>query len=107
MATANGKQCPWCGRWCLKDDACSYVFACGLEDTGVFHVGLGCGRSWCWTCGKKYCSPYYDVITGVRCPDARDHHDAACCLAEPGFVAAEYCMGGHNPHCAPRTFETG
>ena len=53
MSLDDAKQCPWCARWCLKDAACAYVFACGLETTGTFHVGKGCGKSWCWTCGKS------------------------------------------------------
>ena len=52
----DAKQCPWCQRWCLKDNACDYIFACGLETRGTFVKGAGCGRSWCWRCGLKYCS---------------------------------------------------
>ena len=98
----NAKQCPWCDRWCLKDGACDYVFSCGLDYTGTFVVGSGCGRTWCWTCGKKYCLPYHDATTGVRLPGAKNHHDAHCCKLEPGFEESEYCGGGHNPHCARR-----
>lgn len=98
----HGRKCPWCGRWCLKDTACAYVFACGGADNGTFVVGSGCGGSFCWTCGKKCCGPYYDAASGARAPTARDVHDAACCRAADGFVQAEYCGGGCNPHVAPR-----
>lgn len=97
---ASGKQCPWCSRWCLKDNACSYIFACGLDDK-AFHKESGCGRSWCWDCGKKYCSLYYDPVTGVKCPDARDQH-GECCARESGFKQEDYCGGGHSSHCAKR-----
>ena len=96
----DAKVCPWCGRWCLKDNACAYVFACGLDFTGVFHVGAGCGRTWCWTCGKKYCTPYCDPATGKELPGKKDHHNATCCLAEG--PQEDYCPGGHSGHCAKR-----
>lgn len=99
----TAKQCPWCARWCLKDNACAYIFACGLDEKGKFHVGQGCGRSWCWTCGLKYCGAYYDAATGLKCAGARDQHNA-CCAAEAGFSAEAYCKGGHSSHCAPRSF---
>ena len=100
--TTDAKACPWCGRWALKDAACDYIFACGLDHNNKFQVGSGCGRSWCWTCGKKYCSPYHDPVTGERLPTAKDRHDPFCCKAEPGFKQEEYCEGGHSSHCAKR-----
>lgn len=96
----DGKQCPWCSRWCLKDAACSYIFACGLDNTG-FHKDMGCGRSWCWDCGKKYCSLYYDPLTGLKMAGAKDVH-GDCCSNEPGYKKEDYCPGGHSSHCAPR-----
>lgn len=98
----DAKQCPWCQRWCLKDAACAYVFACGLETSGKFHTGQGCGRTWCWTCGKKYCSPYYDPVTGQRLQGAKDNHNPFCCKEEAGFKEEDYCGGGHSGHCAKR-----
>jgi hypothetical protein len=100
---SDAKQCPWCTRWCLKDDACNYIFACGLQTGGGgFVVGAGCGRSWCWACGKKFCGMYVNPETGVRTEGARDAHDAVCCRGEPGFSEEEYCGGGHNSHCSAR-----
>ena len=102
MGSNDAKMCPWCQRWCLKDTACSYVFACGLDTGGKFHVGYGCGRTWCWECGKKYCTLYYDAVTGVKSAKAKDTHDGACCRVEEGFKQDEYCGGGHSSHCAKR-----
>lgn len=96
----DGKQCPWCSRWALKDAACSYIFACGLDGKG-FHKDAGCGRSWCWDCGKKYCSAYYDPVTGNKCANAKDTH-GQCCRDEEGFKEEDYCGGGHSSHCAKR-----
>lgn len=98
----DAKQCPWCSRWCLKDQACNYIFACGLETTNVFQIGAGCGRSWCWECGKKFCGVYYNPKTGLKMPAAKESHDAQCCKAEPGYKQDDYCSGGHNSHCEPR-----
>jgi len=98
----DAKQCPWCERWCLKDNACNYIFACGLDTGRGFVVGHGCGRSWCWGCGKKFCSLYYDPTTGVKLPTARDNHDAECCKRDPTFTTESFCAGGCSPHCAPR-----
>jgi len=101
----DAKQCPWCERWSLKDAACNYIFACGLEEKGTFKVGAGCGRSWCWQCGKKFCSLYYNPQTGIKAPSARETHDSECCKKEQreqGYKQDEYCPGGHNSHCSPR-----
>lgn len=100
---ADAKQCPWCDRWCLKDDACNYIFACGLQTgTNKFVVGTGCGRSWCWKCGKKFCGIYIDPTAGVKASTAKENHDALCCTKEQGFTTADYCPGGHNSHCEKR-----
>lgn len=98
----DAKQCPWCERWCLKDKACNYIFACGLQDNNVFKIGQGCGRSWCWQCGKKFCSQYYDPVTGKKHPNAKESHDAQCCRLEPDFKEGLYCPGDHNSHCSKR-----
>jgi hypothetical protein len=95
----EAKQCPHCERWALKDSACSYIFACGLDEKNIFHKDMGCGKSWCWTCGKKYCGYYYK--NGIKCTDAKDSH-TDCCKQEEGFQQSEYCEGGHSSHCYKR-----
>ena len=99
--TQDARQCPWCKRWCLKDMACAYIFACGLDDLNKFHIGSGCGRSWCWECGKKFCSQYIDPETGIKTKDAKEIH-GKCCSLESCFIQEEYCPGGHNSHCDKR-----
>lgn len=96
------KQCPWCERWCLKDKSCNYIFSCGLESTGKFHIGAGCGRSWCWQCQKKLCGQYSNPQTGQKLSSARENHDAQCCKQEKDFSKETYCGGGHNSHCEKR-----
>ena len=98
----DAKQCPWCERWALKDNACSYIFACGLTDKNIFRIGEGCGKSWCWDCGKKYCGVYYNKETGQKSQMAKDTHTSECCKGEEGFNKDNYCEGGHSSHCAKR-----
>lgn len=98
----DAKQCPWCERWCLKDDACNYIFACGLQTSGAFVVGAGCGKSWCWQCGKKFCGLYYNPETGTKSPEAKESHNNTCCSNEQSFKQGDYCPGGHNSHCEKR-----
>jgi hypothetical protein len=96
----DAKQCPHCKRWALKDNACNYIFACGLTTEGIFIVGGGCGKTWCWECGKKYCGQYY-TLQGEKCKDAKDIH-TDCCIKDEGFTKNEYCEGGHSAHCLKR-----
>lgn len=104
-------QCPWCDRWCLKDDNCMYIFACGLDYRGVFHPDSGCGNSFCFQCGLKYCGPYY--TSGVsqnqkkyeKHANARDTHDSKCCIKSSSFCPLQFCAGGHSSHCPPRVFD--
>lgn len=98
----DAKQCPWCFRWALKDNNCNYIFACGLDEKGVYHKNAGCGRSWCFCCGKKYCGQYIDLNSGKRAANAKDSHDNFCCTLESGFIEADYCCGGHSSHCSLR-----
>ena len=98
----EAKQCPWCERWALKDKSCNYIFACGLDESGNFKVQHGCGRSWCWFCGKKFCGTYIHPQTGRKTPNAREFHDATCCTLEPNFIKEDFCQGGHNSHCETR-----
>lgn len=95
----DAKQCPWCQRYCLKDNNCNYIFACGLDFRNTFQKGQGCGRSWCFECGLKFCGQYYS-LEGLKVSNKTEH--GACCALEPGFVQHEYCPGGHNSHCAKR-----
>lgn len=95
------KQCPWCQRWCLKDDKCNYIFACGLEANGKFIIGAGCGSSWCWQCGKKFCGPYY-LSNGQKASTAKEMHDSHCCKKSSEFTQETFCEGGHNSHCEKR-----
>ena len=60
---SDAKQCPHCKTWALKDAGCSYIFACGLDEKNTFQKDTGCGKSWCWTCGKNTVD---NIITNKR-----------------------------------------
>ncbi len=94
------KSCPWCGFAFEKDEKCSFMY-CGLLENGNF-TSLGCGRSFCWTCGKKYCGQHYDPETRQPTTGLKSQHDANCCKQESGFMQDAYCPGGHSSHCPKR-----
>jgi hypothetical protein len=102
-------QCPWCGRRAAKDMACNWV-CCGLardaDGRERFHVGMGCGRQWCFKCGLRLCSPMFDDKSGARLPSTPTHHGYACCAAEAAVLGKRpqdaYCPGGHNSHSDKR-----
>lgn len=97
----NAKKCPWCFRWALKDQACNHVI-CGVDTKRAFVVGHGCGRQFCFLCGKKLCARIHNPDTGKREP-GRTSHTAICCAhTEPDFDRSQYCPGGHNSHCPKR-----
>jgi hypothetical protein len=95
----NAQKCPWCERWATKE-GCDFIFACGLTPEG-FKIGQGCGKTWCFKCGKKYCGQYINAETGAKLKDARDHH-GDCCEKEAGFKKEEFCAGGCSSHCKKR-----
>jgi len=95
--STDAKQCPWCGRWALKDAACNYV-VCGRSTRG-FVLNEGCAKAWCFECGGKLCGPpMYDLVTG-RQLHANENHNHRLGSAEAIECGGEgYCPGGHNSH---------
>jgi hypothetical protein len=94
-------MCPHCERMTSKPEGCNYVFACG-ETHGGFQVGLGCGKPFCYECGKKFCTQKYDPKTGKEMGGYLQNHTSKCCKLAHGFDEDEYCPGGHNSHCNKR-----
>lgn len=72
----------------------------------MFQPLYGCGKSWCFQCGKKYCGKYYDISTGKKSNYAKDNHNLLCCKLEcngdENKLKEEYCEGGHSSHCLKR-----
>ncbi|MBD52955.1 MAG: hypothetical protein CL450_06645 [Acidimicrobiaceae bacterium] len=94
---SDAKQCPWCERWSLKDDQCNYV-VCGRPEVGVFILGMGCGRAWCYECGGKLCGRMFCEETGELLDPNEDHNHIGNPDAQRACSAPGFCMGGHNSH---------
>ncbi len=90
------RQCPWCHRFAIKDDACMYV-VCGRDHRG-FNLGMGCGRAWCFKCGLKLCGRMYCDTTGAMLDANEDHNHTPGTEAHAACNGEGYCLGGHNSH---------
>jgi len=44
----DASQCPTCGEWRIKDNACNYV-QCSNNYEGI---PTSCNVPWCWLCGR-------------------------------------------------------
>ena len=91
------KQCPWCERWCIKDDRCNYV-VCGRVEVGVFMVGAGCGQAWCFQCGGKLCGRMFCETTGELLNADEDHNHLDDPEGRRACSGVGFCPGGHNSH---------
>lgn len=105
-ADDDARPCPWCGRWAMKDPACNWVCCGEFNDAemGVrgFRVGMGCGRQWCFRCGRPLCgAPRFDATTGAAAGGVSSNHTATCCEASDPSGAVVFCPGGHNSHRPP------
>ena len=90
------KQCPWCDRWCLKDDQCNYV-VCGRNSQNQFVPQAGCGHAWCYQCGKKLCGRMY-AEDGTLLDPNEDHNIRHRPTPDDPCSGPDYCPGGHNSH---------
>lgn len=50
------KNCPHCGRKCIRDKNASYVI-CGYTKLG--YDWKGCGKDWCFKCNKILCKNWH------------------------------------------------
>lgn len=66
-------ECPHCGKtWAINKNT-QYTI-CGLTNTGF--SWSGCGRDWCFKCGKKLCKIWN---THQLFNTLNRHHDIHCC----------------------------
>lgn len=71
------KHCPHCGkREKYQSSAPTYII-CGYYDKGFDWVG--CGRDWCFRCGKKLCKVWADNELFVK--NNRFHNERCCKIA--------------------------
>jgi hypothetical protein len=67
------KDCPHCGRRRIGVDDSDYV-VCGYTNRG--YDWKGCGKDWCFKCGKKLCKSWN---TNQLYNKANRYHNAECC----------------------------
>jgi hypothetical protein len=70
------KKCPHCSHIISMPDNTDYVI-CGYHDTNKGYDWHGCGRDWCFYCGKILCKKW--EINELHLPSNRQHDDE-CCL---------------------------
>ncbi len=91
------KACPHCRRLALKDDNCNFVI-CGRSANNTFFVGMGCGKPWCYHCGKKLCGQNFCERTGQLIDANEDHNHTNDDAARARCEGLTFCPGGHNSH---------
>src|SRR4051812_48142056 len=99
MATSDPvRQCPWCQRLCLKTvRSCNHV-VCGVDDSGKFQVGCGCGRQFCFQCEGKLCGLVYrEDGTGTGASQSHNAGQHNPTTEEP-CDGEGWCPGKHNSH---------
>lgn len=84
------KKCPHCKKIFISDNNEDYV-VCGYTAKG--HDWKGCGRDWCFTCGKKLCKCWeVDLLFD----EINRNHDGKCCkiYAQKNgeLYPVEYCQ---------------
>ena len=79
------KSCPHCGFKCTLSKDTDYVI-CGYTDpTG--YDWQGCGRDWCFKCGKMLCKSWTkDELFLVT----NRYHDSKCCKKHAGACDTNY-----------------
>ena len=70
------KKCPHCQKFTESTIDSTYVI-CGYTERG-FDLD-GCGKDWCFRCGKKLCKSWY--VHELFIHDNRYHNDKCCKLA--------------------------
>jgi hypothetical protein len=69
----NAKHCPHCNQLNFNETNTSYII-CGYSNRG--YDWKGCGRDWCFACGKKLCKSWNHNLLFNK---LNRHHDSKCC----------------------------
>lgn len=69
------KNCPHCKKPCIASPNQEYI-VCGYNDTHNGYDWIGCGKDWCFRCGKKLCKNWNN--DSLFNPQNR-YHDKKCC----------------------------
>lgn len=69
------KKCPHCGNNCNSSMLSTYVI-CGYTNNHTGYDWKGCGKDWCFSCGKKLCKSWEINELFV---EKNRYHDKNCC----------------------------
>lgn len=69
------KNCPHCSHLMRANVDANYVI-CGYNDTKLGYDWHGCGKDWCFSCGKMLCKSWHN--NALHC-DANRIHTSTCC----------------------------
>lgn len=69
------KKCPHCNHQCIGTCLTEYVI-CGYTDSHNGYDWKGCGKDWCFKCGKLLCKSWE---TDKLFLNMNRYHDGTCC----------------------------
>jgi hypothetical protein len=69
------KNCPHCDKECTINEKTDYII-CGYQDTKSGFDWFGCGKDWCFECGKMLCKSWSG---NDLCSEYNRLHDSKCC----------------------------
>lgn len=70
------KKCPHCGHICIAQEGTEYI-VCGYSDPQKGFDFQGCGRDWCFKCGKILCKIWEQDSLFL---EMNRHHNGECCV---------------------------
>lgn len=68
-------KCPHCKHVCVTDIGTKYII-CGYVDKKTGYDWKGCGKDWCFECGKMLCKSWDGDQLFL---EMNRHHDDQCC----------------------------
>jgi hypothetical protein len=79
------KICPHCSHLCSASKFTEYII-CGYSEIGGFNW-IGCGKDWCFKCGKILCKSFRHDVLWV---EEYRYHDGECCKIHAKQNAKNY-----------------
>lgn len=69
------KKCPHCSRNINMPENTQYII-CGYQNSTIGYDFIGCGKDWCFSCGKKLCKSWDVDMLHL---EINQEHDQNCC----------------------------
>jgi len=86
------KKCPHCSHMCSSDISTMHII-CGYHDNSHGYDWKGCGKDWCFTCGKKLCKKWF---ANNLFQFSNRFHNSKCCknhaVRNNYAYPDDYCM---------------